>query len=47
MGMRIIKQDDGKFGLFSTVSDRIIAIDCDEAEMVQIRIVPPNVPRRK
>lgn len=35
MGMKIIKDGD-KFGLFSTISDRIIAIDCDEAEMVQI-----------
>ncbi len=36
MGTQMIKQDDGKFGLFSTISDRIYAIDCDEAEMIQI-----------
>ncbi len=36
MGTRIIKQDDGKFGLFSTVSDRVWAIDCNEDEMVEI-----------
>lgn len=36
MGTRIIKQDDGKFGLFSTVSDRVWAIDCTEDEMVEI-----------
>lgn len=36
MGTKIIKQDDGKFGLFSTISDRIWAFDCDEAEMIRI-----------
>jgi hypothetical protein len=33
---RIIKQDDGKFGLYSTVSDEIWAFDCDEKEMIRI-----------
>ncbi len=36
MATKIIRQEDGKFGLFSTVSDRIYAVDCDEAEMIRI-----------
>ena len=36
MGTRIIKQPKGKFGLFSTISGRIYAIDCDEQEMIRI-----------
>jgi len=36
MGMKIITQPDGKYGLFSTYSDTIIAIDCDEEEMIRI-----------
>ena len=36
MGMRMFKQDDGKYGLFSTFDDRICAIDCDEEEMIQL-----------
>ena len=36
MGTRIIQQPDGKFGLFSTISDRIWAVDCTEAEMIRI-----------
>lgn len=36
MGTRIIRQDDGKYGLFSTISDRIYAIDCTREEMIQI-----------
>lgn len=36
MGHKIIKQGDGKYGLFSTISDRIWALDCNEAEMIRI-----------
>jgi hypothetical protein len=36
MASAIIKQEDGKFGLFTTVSDTIYAFDCDEKEMVRI-----------
>lgn len=36
MGMRMIKQDNGKFGLFSTFDDRIKAFDLSEEEMIEI-----------
>ena len=36
MGLRIILQENGNYGLFSTISDRISALDCTEAELIQI-----------
>lgn len=36
MPTRLILMPDGKFGLFSTVSDRIWAIDCTEADVINI-----------
>lgn len=36
MGTRVIIQENGQFGLYSTISDRIEAFDCDEAEMIEI-----------
>ncbi len=35
MATRIILQDDNKFGLYSTVSDRIWAFDLTEDEMIE------------
>ncbi len=36
MGTRLIRQPDGKWGLWSTVSDRISILDCDEEELVKV-----------
>ncbi len=36
MGTKVIIQKDGQFGLYSTISDRIEAFDCDNAEMIRI-----------
>ena len=36
MGTQIIKQPDGRFGLFSTYSDRIYAYDMTEEDMVEV-----------
>jgi hypothetical protein len=36
MGTKLIVQDDGKFGLWTTFSDQIYALDCSEEEIIQI-----------
>lgn len=36
MGTRIIMQSNGLYGLFSTVTDRIVAYNCTEEDLVQI-----------
>lgn len=35
MGTRLIVQDDGKFGLFTTISDQIYMIDADDEEIIE------------
>ncbi len=36
MGTRLIVQPDGQFGFFSTVSDSIWALNCDEEEIIRL-----------
>jgi hypothetical protein len=36
MTTKIIIQDDDKFGLYSTISDTIYAIDCTKEEIIKI-----------
>lgn len=36
MGLQIIKQPNGKFGLFSSVSDGFTAYDCTPDELVEV-----------
>lgn len=36
MGWSVVKQPNGKYALFSTISEACFAIDCDEADIEEI-----------